>query len=300
MKKKLFLLALVIFSVFAFTACGGSDNAKENANTNQQQTADNKKDDKTASDNKSSENSPSGASIDKIKEKGKLVIGTTADYPPYEFKIMQNGKLEIVGFDIEIAKLIAKKLGVELEIKDMDFKLLIEAVKKGEIDIALAGINPTEERKKEIGMTNVYYKANQTVLIRKEDESVYTSLDALKGKTLGAQMGATQVELAKTVENAQIKELPLITALIADLKTKKIDAIVLEEAVAKQYASTNDDLLVPNFLFESNDKGSAAGVKLENTDLLEFLNTTLGEMEKDGTIEKLVTEAIDLSNSAKQ
>jgi len=88
--------------------------------------------------------------------------------------------------------------------------------------------------------------------------------------------------------------------LIADLKTKKIDAIVLEEAVAKQYASTNDDLLVPNFLFESDDKGSAAGVKLENTDLLEFLNTTLGEMEKDGTIEKLVTEAIDLSNSAKQ
>lgn len=148
MKKKLFLLALVIFSVFAFSACGGSDNAKENANTNQQQTADNKKDDKTASDNKSSENVPSGASIDKIKEKGKLVIGTTADYPPYEFKVMQNGKLEIVGFDIEIAKLIAKKLGVELEIKDMDFKLLIEAVKKGEIDIALAGINPTEERKK--------------------------------------------------------------------------------------------------------------------------------------------------------
>ena len=182
----------------------------------------------------------------------------------------------------------------------MDFKLLIEAVKKGEIDIALAGINPTEERKKEIGMTNVYYKANQTVLIRKEDESVYTSLDTLKGKILGAQMGATQVELAKTVENAQIKELPLITALIADLKTKKIDAIVLEEAVAKQYASTNDDLAVPKFLFESNDKGSAAGVKLENTDLLEFLNTTLGEMEKDGTIEKLVTEAIDLSNSAKQ
>ena len=80
MKKKLFLLALVIFSVFAFSACGGSDNAKENANTNQQQTADNKKDDKTASDNKSSENSPSGAYIDKIKEKGKLVIGTTADY----------------------------------------------------------------------------------------------------------------------------------------------------------------------------------------------------------------------------
>lgn len=217
MKKKLFLLALVIFSVFAFSACGGSDNAKENANTNQKQTADNKKDDKTASDNKSSENAPSGASIDKIKEKGKLVIGTTADYPPYEFKVMQNGKLEIVGFDIEIAKLIAKKLGVELEIKDMDFKLLIEAVKKGEIDIALAGINPTEERKKEIGMTNVYYKANQTVLIRKEDEKLYTSLDALKGKTLGAQMGATQVELAKTVENAQIKELPLITALIADL-----------------------------------------------------------------------------------
>ena len=74
----------------------------------------------------------------------------------------------------------------------------------------------------------------------------------------------------------------------------------MEEAVAKQYASTNDDLAVPRFIFENNDKGASAGVKLKNTDLLEFLNTTLGEMEKDGTIEKLVADAIELSNSAKE
>ena len=295
MKKKLFLLALVIFSVVAFTACGGNSSTKETSNNSKQQTTENKKD-----DSKSTDNSASASDIDKIKEKGKLVVGTTADYPPYEFKIMKDGKLEVVGFDIEIAKIIAQKLGVELEIKDMDFKLLIEAVKKGEIDIALAGINPTEERKKEIGMTNVYYKANQTVLIRKEDEGSYTTLNSLKGKVIGAQMGSTQVELAKTVGEVEVKELPLITSLIADLKTKKIDAIVMEEAVAKQYASTNDDLAVPRFIFENNDKGASAGVKLENKDLLEFLNTTLGEMEKDGTIEKLVADAIELSNSAKE
>ena len=104
--------------------------------------------------------------MDKIKEKGKIVIGTSADYPPYEFHKSIDGKDTIVGFDIEIAKEIAKDLGVELEIKDMKFDGLLAALQTGNIDFVAAGMNPTEDRKKNVDFSKIYYTAVQCVVIR--------------------------------------------------------------------------------------------------------------------------------------
>lgn len=278
MKKNLLkLMCLSLVTVFTLTACGGTKTTETTQSTQTTQTAE----------------SPS---IQAIKDKGKLVVGTSADYPPYEFKAIIDGKEEIVGFDIEIAKKLAEKLGVELEIKDMDFSVLIPTVKSGQVDIIIAGLNPNPEREKKIGLSNTYYDATQTILIRKDDLAEISSVDALKGKKIGAQMGSIQEELANGIENAEVRSLPLITALLVDLKTEKIDAIIMEEPVAKQYAENDEELAVPNFVFEDEDKGSAIGVKKENTDLLEFVNETLDELKSDGSIEKFVVDAINLSN----
>lgn len=285
MKKKLLFLCLMIIATISLVACTG-EKGKE-------KTSDIKKQEQTST-NDTQNNTDS---IVKIKEKGKLVLATSPDYPPYEFKTIKDGKLEIVGFEIEMAKKFAEKLGVDLEIKEMDFKLVIESVKKGEADIAMAGISPTPQRAEQVGMTEGYYKSEQTALIRAEDLDKYTSKDSLKGKNIGAQMGAIQVKMAQSVDGATVKELPLVTALLADLKTKKIDAIVMESAVAKQYAMGNPEFKVANFVFESDSESSVLAVKKENTDLLEFLNKEIEQMISDGTVNKLVVDATDITEA---
>lgn len=285
MKKKLLFLCLMIIATISLVACTG-EKGKE-------KTSDIKKQEQTST-NDTQNNTDS---IVKIKEKGKLVLATSPDYPPYEFKTIKDGKLEIVGFEIEMAKKFAEKLGVDLEIKEMDFKLVIESVKKGEADIAMAGISPTPQRAEQVGMTEGYYKSEQTALIRAEDLDKYTSKDSLKGKNIGAQMGAIQVKMAQSVDGATVKELPLVTALLADLKTKKIDAIVMESAVAKQYAMGNPEFKVANFVFESDSESSVLAVKKENTDLLEFLNKEIEQMISDGTVNKLVVDAMGITEA---
>ena len=277
MKKNLLkLMCLSLAAILTFTACKGSK-SEENKQEKEENTA-------------------TIQTIDAIKEKGKLIVGTSADYPPYEFKALIENKEEIVGFDIEIAKKIAEKLGVELEVKDMDFAVLIPTVKSGQVDMIIAGLNPNPEREKEIGLSNVYYESSQGVLVRKSDLASYTSVDDLKGKKIGAQMGSIQEEMANSIENAQVKSLPLTTSLLVDLKTEKIDAIIMEAPVAKQYANNDEDLAVPDFVLESEDTGTAVGVKKENTDLLQFINETLDELKADGSIDKFVVDAINLSN----
>ena len=132
-----------------------------------------------------------------IQKKGKLVLGTNADYPPFEFHTIIDGKDEIVGLDIEIAKYIADELGVELEIKDMEFEKLLGGLSTGMLDIVIAGMNPDPEREKEANFTDIYYEANFAVLVNKENDFEITSIEDLEGKSIGVQIGTTQEEITK-------------------------------------------------------------------------------------------------------
>src|SRR6056297_1278298 len=107
--------------------------------------------------------------LEKIKEEGKIVLGTAADYPPYEFHKQIDGEDHIVGFDIEIAKEVAKDLGVELEIKDMKFDGLLAALVADNIDFIVAGMVPKPERKEVVDFSIPYYQAEQKMLIKAED-----------------------------------------------------------------------------------------------------------------------------------
>lgn len=278
--KKVISIMLIVAMILSFAACGAKPAAVA---ANPAAVAANPEDQKAVS------------KIDQIKAKGKLVLGTSADYPPYEFHKAINGKDEIVGFDIEIAKAIAKDLGVELEIKDMKFDGLLAALVVDDIDFIVAGMVPKEERKKSVDFSIQYYQAEQNVLVRAEDAGKITSIESLKGLKVGAQKSTVQEDLAKEKAQAsEVKSLSKITDLVLELQNGKIDAVVLVGPVANAYAKQNPKLAVSSISLGSED-GVAVAVNKGTADLLEAINKSLDTMIKAGTIDKFIQEATTLS-----
>ncbi len=244
--------------------------------------------------------------LDSIKKSGKLVLGTSADYPPYEFHAQIDGKDAIVGFDVAIAEEIAKDLGVKLEIKDMDFDGLLAALASGNVDLVIAGMTPNEERRQNVDFSDIYYYAEHGVMIRKADAAKYGSDAAsLKDRMIGAQRGAIQVTLAKTrikgvsdddaeAPHAQVKELGKLPDLVMELKNSKIDAIVAELPVAKAYLGANGDLALASYTFKDDDGGSAVAVKKGEAALLAKINETVARLKSSGAIDGFVSAASEL------
>lgn len=127
-------------------------------------------------------NAQTDDSLQKVKERGTLIVGTSADNPPKEYIRMNNGKEEIVGFDIDIAKRIAEELGVELKVTNMKFDGLIPSLQQGDFDMALAGFNPTPERKKVVSFSDSYHNLPFVILTTKDKTDNFTTLDTLTGK----------------------------------------------------------------------------------------------------------------------
>lgn len=239
-----------------------------------------------------------GNPLEEIKKKGKLVLGTSADYPPFEFHKMVDGKDEIVGFDIEIAKYIADELGVELEIKDMEFDKLLGGLSTGMLDIVVAGMNPDPEREKEANFTDIYYEANLSVLVNKEDATQINKLEDLNGKSIGVQIGTTQEKFAKTeIKDADVKSLSTNPDIAMNLKTKKIDCAIMEAPVAESFANSNENLMVVDDLtIDSGSDGVAIAVKKGNDELTVKLNEILAEAKDKGLMDKWFIEADKLNN----
>lgn len=231
--------------------------------------------------------------VDEIKERGYLLIGTSADYPPYETHIMVDGKDEIVGLDIEIAKEIAKSLGVELKIEDMNFDALLLSLATGKIDMVLAAMSATEERKEKVDFSMVYYNPKQTIIIRKEDAGTLNSLEAFEGKTVGVQKGTIQEEFAdQNMPKAEKIALAKIPNLILEVKTGKSDAVVLEEPVANAYISQNPELTMANIEVAINsDEGSSVALKKGDAELLKVVDETIKKLIEEKKIDQMVIEA---------
>lgn len=270
--KKIIAISLVVGSVFTFAACGSKNNTY----------------------NSGTENSQS-APMQKIKKNGKLVLGTSAEYPPYEFHKSVNGKDEIIGFDIEIAKQIAKDLGVELQIKDMNFDGLIAALDQGNVDMVISGMTPNEERKKKVDFSNVYYNAVQTIVVRASDKDKIKSINDLKGKKIGVQKGSIQEKIAKEqVSGAEALALSKIPDLILALKTNRIDAVIIESPVANSNVNANKDIVISEIKLPTEEAGSAVAFKKGSSDIVKEANKTLDRLKADKSIDKFVTEASNL------
>lgn len=270
------MLALVMCLGLALVGCGNKAANENNKQETQQKDGANQ----------------SQSKVDQIKKAGKLVLGTCADYPPYEFHTMKDGKDQIVGFDIEIAKEIAKDLGVQLEIKDMDFDGLIPSLKTGKIDLVISGMTPTAARMKEVDFSKIYLKADQSVIVRAEDKEKFNTLESLAPVKVGAQTSSIQEKIAKEqIKAKKVTSLGKVTELVLSLKTKKVDAIVIEYPVAKAYVAQEKGLALSNVKVQDPDGGSAVGVQKGSKDLVEIVNKTIDRLLSEDKINKFIDAA---------
>lgn len=233
-----------------------------------------------------------GITLESIKSKGKLVVGTSADYPPFEFHKEIDGKDNIVGFDIKIAEEIAKDMGVELEIKDMSFDGLLVAEQANKIDLVLAGINPTDERKENADFSDVYYKSDSGFIVRKGEENTIKSLDDLKGKKIGVQTGSVQETYAQeNLKDSELKSLAKVTDLILDLDSKKVDGILVNVPVAQINCEKNQKLGISTLVLKDIEIGAAVAMKKNSSELQAQVNKTLKRLKDDAKIDEYVLEA---------
>ncbi len=215
----------------------------------------------------------------------KLVMVTSADYPPYEFRDTASGKGDIIGFDVDIAKYITNQLGYDLEIKDTDFSGIIPALQSGRADFAMAGMTPTEERKKNVDFSDIYYEAKNTIVTRK-GSNLKTPED-LAGKKVGVQLGSTQEKTAKEFKNVQLVALNKTGDLVQEVKARRIDAAVIEDTIARGFIANNPDLQFTTIPSKPEEAGSAIAFP-KNSRLVNDFNRVLAEMKQSGEIERLI------------
>ena len=238
--------------------------------------------------------------LEKIQKNGKLVVGMSADYAPYEFHyIDENGKDVIGGFDVDIANEIANKIGVNLVIQEMDFDALVSALPAGKVDLVISGMNPTEERAKVVDFSEVYYNSKHGILVRAEDADKYQTFADLEGAKVGVQLGSTQEKIAKTeIPNVNLQQLSNINNLILELKAGKVDAIVMEKPVAEMAVKSNPELAVGKPIYEEQTGGNAVGIAKNNPQLLAKVNEVITELNESGKMDEYIAKANELAATA--
>lgn len=271
--KKLVSLLLAGIMCFTLAACGSGQTEQEGTETQTEQTT-----------------------VDKIKEAGKIVVGTSADYPPYEYHTMINGEDKIVGFDIDLANAIAEKLGVEVEIQDMAFEGLLVSLAEGKFDMVMAGLTIDPERK--VLFSNSYVDRDQAVIVKKDNADQYKTTADLDGKKVGAQKGTVQEELAQTVAATNPVSLVKFTDLITEVKNGTIDAVIADSDVATGYVAANDDLVISDIKIDYENSSVGIAFKEDNQALCDEVNKIIAEMQEDGTMDKLFEEAMAASVEA--
>ncbi len=229
--------------------------------------------------------------LDAIRERGQLILGTESTYPPFEFIVIENGQSVGAGFDVMLAQKIAEKLGVTLVTSEMAFDSLIPAIQAGTIDIA-ASMTPTDERKQAVDFSENYYETSNVFLVRKGEEGNFTSAESFDGKTIGAQVGTAQNDLVvNDMTNAQSLLLPKVTTLVQELKTGNIDAICMEKPTGDIYAAAYPDLILADYVVADAAGGVAFPAAKGQDDLIAFINETIEELKASGELEKLYQEA---------
>ena len=256
--KKLFLGAMAFLVAVTLVACGSKKDADES-----------------------------------IKENKKLVVAVSPDYPPFEFKTLVDGKDQVVGSDIKLAQAIANELGVKLEVTTMSFDNVLSSLQSGKADLAISGISVTDERKKTFDFSDPYYETQNSIIVRKGQESTYSSLDALKGKKVAVQKGTIEEGLAKKqLKDSTVISLTAMGEAINEVKSGQVDAVDLEKPVAEGYVAQNSDLTLASVALKVDD-GDAKAVAMAkgNDKLKEAVNKVIKKLKADGTYDEYIKDA---------
>lgn len=234
---------------------------------------------------------------EKIKERGELRVGLSADYAPMEFEHTVNGKTEYAGVDIDLAKKIAKDNNLKLKIVNMSFDSLLGALKTGKIDIIISGMTSTPERKKQVDFSDSYMMTKNIMLVKKDKVNEYKDIKDFNNKKVGAQKGTEQEKIAQTeIENASITSLSRLPDVILALKSGKVEGAVVEKPVAEAYLKQNPKLGISNVKFNEEEKDTVIAVPKDSPKLLSQVNKTIKEVKDKGLIDKYMTNAANAMN----
>ena len=262
-------------AALALTACGGSSSTASSAAASS-----------VASSAAASSEAASAAADLTTVEAGKLTMATNATFPPYEMTT-DNGTIE--GIDVETAQAIADKLGLELQVDDMDFDAALLSVQQGKADIAMAGITVTDERKAVMAFSDSYATGIQSIIV--PEGSDIATADDLAGKKIGTQRGTTGYLYCSDDfgEDAVVAYDNGLTAVQA-LNNGQVDAVVIDNEPAKAYVESNPGLKILDTSYAEEDY--AIGMNKDNTALLDADNAALEELKADGTLQSIVDKYI--------
>lgn len=219
-------------------------------------------------------------------EPGKLIMSTNAAFPPYE---MTTDSGEFEGIDIETAQAIADKLGLELQIDDMDFDAALLAVQQGKSDMVMAGVTVTDERQNVMDFTDSYATGIQSIIV-KEDSDI-ASVDDLAGKKIGTQRGTTgYLYCSDDFGDENVVAYDDGLTAVQMLNNGQVDCVVIDNAPAKEFIAANPGLKLLDTAYVEEDY--AIGVGKGNTELKDAINTALEELKADGTLQAIVDKYI--------
>ena len=284
--KKLMSLALgAMMMLSLLTGCGSK-------------TEDSAPADSTPAEETPAEPAAAASLLEKVKTSGKLVVGTEAQYAPYEFKDLN---ANFAGCDMWLAQQIADHLGVELEVVDMSFDGIIPAVKSGQVDLGIAAFTKTPERAEEIDFSDLYEKSAQLLIVKAGNADLYSTKESLAGQKVGAQKGTIQSQLIQTaLPDSELFELEKYPALALEVQNGNIAGLVVGQAVGESLiATSNGGLEVSNFAFTSEEAafGKAVVAAKGSEDLLAEVNTVINQVVNDGSYLKAYDEAVELAAS---
>lgn len=226
-----------------------------------------------------------GSSKSMTINEGKLIMATNAEFPPYEY--YEGDK--IVGIDAEVAQLLADKLGLELEIKDIDFNSIVPGVQSNKYDIGMAGMTVTEDRLKKVSFSDSYATGVQVVIV--PENSDIKSLDDLEGKKIGVQEATTgDIYASDEFGDENVTKYQNGALAVEGLKTGKVDCVIIDNEPAKAYVAANEGLKILETEYAVEDY--AICVNKENTELLEKINKAMDELIESGEFQKVVDKYI--------
>lgn len=266
MKKLSGLLAVLLVLTFALAGCGSSSDKANEANSTEA---------------KAEAGIPST-----------IRVGTNAEFPPFEF-VNDNGEFD--GFDIALMQAVCDKIGVKMEVNNMEFKSLLGAMQLNSVDVLAAGMTVTEDRLKSVDFTDSYYEAKQVIVVQKD--SKVASFADLDGKKIGVQEGTTgdlfvtPEEEGALVKDAEVKRMKKYVDAIMDLKNGGIDAVVIDKNPALEFVGANDDLKIVED--DAAVENYAFAVAKGNTELAEAINKAVEELKADGTYDELIKKYIN-------
>ena len=282
--KKALSLMIAAALVLSLAACGSTASSAASSEAASPEAA--------SSDAASSEAASSEAASEtetaelSTVEPGKLIMSTNAAFPPYE---MTTDSGEFEGIDIETAQAIADKLGLELQIDDMDFDAALLAVQQGKADMVMAGVTVTDERQNVMDFTDSYATGIQSIIV-KEDSDI-ASVDDLAGKKIGTQRGTTgYLYCSDDFGDEYVVAYDNGLTAVQMLNNGQVDCVVIDNAPAKEFIAANPGLKLLDTAYV--EESYAIGVGKGNTELKDAINTALEELKADGTLQAIVDKYI--------